>query len=127
MDVRQRKISELMTRDPNVVDADANMAQVEELINRQKSHSMPVIDASGRCFGIITSKDLVRLKRSPSYRGYSRAWEVCSHNVVNIDVNATVKQAADSMIEHNIHHLMVVDGEAIRGIVTAVDLLKTLR
>lgn len=46
--------------------------------------------------------------------------------VITINPAATVRQAAEKLREHNIAALMVMEGDAIRGIVTERDIVRSL-
>lgn len=52
--------------------------------------------------------------------------EIMNRKVKVIDINATVKEAAEIMNRHRIGSLIVMENNELKGIITERDLLKTL-
>ncbi len=57
--VRNKKISEVMTRDPLSVSPDASLINVVELMNLKNIKRLPVVDGDS-IVGVITRRDLIR-------------------------------------------------------------------
>jgi len=53
--------------------------------------------------------------------------DLMTEMVFSVDEDATVQDAADSMITGNIHRVLVTSGKKVVGIVTALDLVKVVR
>lgn len=81
-----------------------------------------VVDEDTNLKGILTTTDFVRIV-TKSYPDAET--EVSAHmitDVITVSAQDTIQNAADLMLEHNIHHLPVVDEmEGIIGIVTTTD------
>jgi CBS domain-containing protein len=58
--------------------------------------------------------------------GIIRARDIAQYNVVSVNKNASVYDAIDLMVKHNITGLPVVDDTGLRGIISEKDVLKLL-
>jgi CBS domain-containing protein len=117
-----KPISALMERNMTTVDVDDAVAKVEEVLNSHNLTCEPVLDSNGRCFGVISSSDLVRFYALHKNLKAERAREVCTHKVIEVCPDTSVEEAADLMVENKIHHIIVMENKVIKGIVSSVDL-----
>jgi CBS domain-containing protein len=53
-------VGEVMTAHPNCCEADDDVRDVEKIMTDNQVRRVPVIDAAGRCIGIISQADLAR-------------------------------------------------------------------
>lgn len=62
-----RPVAEIMTRE-RIITAkpDTTMAQAEEILQAHKIEKLPVVDATGKLVGLITYKDILKLKQRPN-------------------------------------------------------------
>ena len=123
-----------MTKNPITVHLDTNVAEAKRIMLREKIHRLPVIDKKGSIAGIVTEKDL--LKASPSPATSLDVYEisellskltvskVMSENVITIEVDTTVEDAARIMADNNIGGLPVLKAGHLAGIITESDLFK---
>ncbi|GAB4224226.1 MAG: CBS domain-containing protein [Acidobacteriota bacterium] len=144
-------VSELMTRDVAVVTTDTEIHELERLFLEKKIHGTPVVDADGRLVGVISQTDLLawhfnngidgsgfyEAPEMPDPEGVrdlrvsdirtATVGEVMTPLVHAIRETATAGEAAERMLRHRIHRLIVVDENLrVRGIVSAMDLLRLL-
>ncbi len=84
-----RPVAEVMTQE-NIVTAgrDTSMAKAEEVLQQYKIEKLPVTDAEGRLVGLITYKDIIKLKQRPN---------ACKDGLGRLRVAAAIGIAADSM------------------------------
>ncbi|MDR9501057.1 MAG: CBS domain-containing protein [Desulfurivibrionaceae bacterium] len=116
-------LSEIMAENITVVDVDDTLEDVECILAGHKYSCVPVLDPDGHCFGIITSNDILKSHMLRRNMKQVRAWEICSHLLIEVDPSLSVHDAAILMIKNNIHHLVVSQNADIRGIVSSIDLL----
>ena len=109
---------------------------------------LPVIDARGRCVGILSTSDLIDPTReleenlhdvervSAQFRqwiidkltqenmGQQLVRELMTESVVAIGRETPIVEATGEMLRHRVHHLPVVDAsQKLLGIVSTMDLL----
>jgi acetoin utilization protein AcuB len=129
-------IERRMTRNPVTATPDMSIAEASNLMKREKVHRLPVLDKDKRLVGIITEKDILYATPSPasSLSIHEMAYllskltvrKLMSKNVVTIDKNTTVEEAARMMVDQDLSSLPVLDGEKLIGIVSKSDMFKIL-
>lgn len=81
-------------------------------------HCVPVVDDAGHPVGVVSAWDLV--EEFAPQEGVANAM---TPKVLTVGPNALVEEAAMLMRDNFVHHLVVVDEEAVVGIVSSFDLL----
>ena len=61
-----RKVSELMTKDVVTAKVGTTIAQAKEILHNQRIEKLPVIDDQKKIFGLITSKDILKMDEYPN-------------------------------------------------------------
>ncbi|GFR48728.1 hypothetical protein Agub_g10685 [Astrephomene gubernaculifera] len=115
-----RKASQgLLTTTP-----DATLQAVIPLLN--KVTGVPVMDGNGKVVGVISRKDIIRVRKS----GGTLTEKVQKHMTspaLTIPLRATVQEAADLMLKYGIRRLPVVDEDGHPlGLVSRTDIFKPL-
>jgi CBS domain-containing protein len=70
--------------------------------------SIIVVDSKGRLQGVITGHQLVHLAGNAVDENL-RVKDFMNRNLVTVDINASLQQAADLMIQNHRHRVIVVD------------------
>ncbi len=118
-----KTISSLMTINILTVYDNDTVEKVEAIMDSHKLSCVPVIDSQGGCFGVISLTDLLHFHVLHKNPKAERAWEVCTHKVIEVDPDISVKEAAELMIRNQIHHIVVVENKSIKGIVSSIDIV----
>jgi len=71
--------------------------------------SVLVVDAKGKVLGVVSGHDLLRFAQN----GVDESVVVrdVMHSALTIDINASLREAADKMIQNHYHRLVVIDAE----------------
>ncbi len=110
--------TELHTATPDTLVEDA----AEELLANGIG-SLVVTDDAGRIEGILTTTDFVDIVAKSQPKAETTVSRYMSTDVVTVDPQTTIQEAADTIVEHGFHHLPVVDGDGVVvGILTTSDL-----
>ena len=123
------RVGNLMTIDPIVVDPEAMASEAERLLKTYRVSGLPVVE-DGAVRGVISQSDLM-VAHSSEMIGANwdrlRVRHLMSSPAVTVHADSTVAEAAREMLSRHIHRLVVVgdDGAAI-GVVTPLDLLRSL-
>lgn len=113
------RITELMTATPLTIRPTDVVGDIRDAILEFGVHCLPVSDAEGRPVGIVTSWDLVE-----EYAPQESIANAMTPRVMTIGAHQSAREAANEMVEHAIHHLVVVDDQRqIVGVVSSLDLL----
>lgn len=83
-------------------------------------HALPVMQGND-VLGIVTSSDLV-----DDWPNDDPVSDIMTPVPTLINVEASLQEAAEIMISHRIHHLLVTDEVEVMGILSSFDLLRAL-
>ena len=118
-------LSSLMQRDVYWVSADDTMQAVESKMVAKGLSWEPVVDESGAVLGVISSIDLLRFHADGKEASVVCAWQICTYKPLLVRPDASLSEVARLMVEANIHHVVVMDGTDIRGVVSSLDFVRT--
>ncbi|MDP9241947.1 MAG: DUF294 nucleotidyltransferase-like domain-containing protein, partial [Actinomycetota bacterium] len=117
------RVGTLVKRAPVICEASVPVREAAELMARERISSVLVSGMDGS-IGILTDRDLrsrvLAAGRSPEVP----ISEVASAPAVTVGADSLLSEVLQSMLEHGVHHLPVVDaGGQVMGIVTDTDLM----
>ena len=127
--VKERMSYPVITIHPELPMQDALSLMLKEQIRR-----LPIVDKHGRLIGIVSERDL--LHASPSNATSLNVWElnyllskttvaeIMTSNVISINEDTPIEEAARIMADNKIGGLTVVRDEKVVGIITETDLFK---
>ncbi|MBI4770330.1 MAG: CBS domain-containing protein, partial [Chloroflexi bacterium] len=116
----------LMSRDPQVLPADAEIAEAAALMRRHGFEGFPVVDpASGALLGLLTRR---AVDRAVAHKmGGRPVREVMEAGMVSVTPRDSLETLQRAMMDSGWGQVPVVDeARRVIGIVTRTDLLKTL-
>jgi CBS domain-containing protein len=117
--LQSKEIQELVSVSPTATVADA-----AALMSRRGVGAVMVTSATGKVEGIFTERDIVRRVvdegRDPTTTPMSA---VMSAEVRRVAASATVEEALRLMIVHRHRHLLVEEGDQVKGLVSIRDLM----
>lgn len=124
------KIKDFMSKDLVCIDVDRSLRDVRRFMEKNEISRLLVKDKD-KIIGIITERDVAdRLgdwrerKISDSHIYVSTE---CSYDLIKINLNQSLSEAASLMLDKGISSLAVCDDGNIIGIITKTDLIKSLR
>ena len=119
------QVIELMTPDPATCDLKSSLAEAAKLMWDRDCGILPIVDEMGHVAGLITDRDIcmaVATKDRPAAR--ISVGEVTTGRVVGIAPADDVTVALDSMRQHQVHRLPVIDNHGLlKGIVSMNDIV----
>ena len=104
------------------VDVDTFVSEFLNKLDWRSQKTVIVLDNQQQVYGIITRQDIVNMDRRQMNPRATRAWEICSHHVIEISPDASLSEAIETMSRHHIHHLVVTDKEQFKGVISALDI-----
>ena len=102
----------------------SNVRAARDIMTVKKISALPVVEVENnqaRLKGIVSFVDLAGV-----YDDEISVQQVMSNTVYTIGPNAHIQEAAAMMIDHKVHHLVVMEGEKIVGIVSSMDFVKLI-
>jgi predicted transcriptional regulator len=131
-------VEKIMTKAPQVIDADRSVGAVLSLFREQGVSHVPVID-EGRLVGIISIHDVIEQVFQPRQRQTMGeivgkkvpllnipAKGIMAHPVITVQPGTSLKEAEKKMHDHDISCLVVLSKERLVGIVTKLDFLEPI-
>lgn len=143
------QVQDVMTRKVVTVRPDTPAPEIARLLVDNRISGVPVVDEAGRVLGVVSEGDLIRRLES-SDDGRRRSWwlellasperraedyvrahgrtarDIMTDQVVTIDEQATLAEAARLLEEHHVKRLPVVRDGKLVGLVSRADLLRAL-
>ena len=144
-------VADIMTKDVITVKRETTVRELARIFDAHHFGTLPVVDDDGNLTGIVTASDLVEQGRNlhiPTVislfdwviplggeRALERelhkitaqtAGELCSTDIVTVDPTDLASSAADTMSSHKLHALPVVNGSKVVGMISRIDLIRSL-
>ena len=111
-------VADVMTSDALTVDPADSIGEAAEKMVAAKVGAVIVVEDFVRIVGIVTERDLLRAVAARARAAEARVRQWMTPDVVTVEPETTVEEAAKVMFEHNFRHLPVVkDGRAL-GVVS---------
>jgi len=118
------RVAEAFLRPAHVVDADTGIVAVAMLMQAQRTSSVLVRD--GARLGIFTNTGLQRAVLDGRALDTLAVRELATFSLVSISPDAPLFDALALMIQHQVHRLVVAQGDRIVGLLEQLDLLSFL-
>lgn len=136
-----RTVGEVMTREVLTVHPDAPFKQLAQLLVEHRIDGLPVVDEHGRLLGVVSGADLtcheeagprladlvrhVRTARTHLRKAHGRtARELMTSPARTVAPDAGICDALSLMARAGVGRLVVVDGDAVVGMLTRSDVLR---
>jgi CBS domain-containing protein len=115
-------IQEAMTPNPTTVETGTTAQEAARTMGSENVGSLPVVDGD-RLVGVVTDRDLAIRVLAEGKNGSTAVGEVASKDVVTVDPQQSLEEAARLMAQHQLRRLPVVeeDGKLV-GILAQADL-----
>lgn len=116
--------SDIMTAKVVTIRQTATVREALKLLAELDVRHLPVVDERDGLVGMLSERDLLRLRRSSEVLNRAVS-EVMSADVLVVTPTTHVDEIIDLMTEHRIGALPVVDNDSqLAGIVSYVDVLR---
>lgn len=144
-------VGEIMTRDVVTVRKSTTLRELAEIFTSRRIGSVPVVNDEGNLLGIVTETDLIAQDRElhiptvvslfdwviylESEKKFEQdlkritgqtVAEIFTDKVETVTPSTPVSEAADLMCSKTLHALPVVEGGKLVGIVSRIDLVRTM-
>jgi CBS domain-containing protein len=117
-------VRDVMTKEPRVVRRDTSVQEVVATMTKFDISSIIVVEEK-RPIGIVTHKDIIsKLVQARIPPEAVTAREVMSTPILSISEDASIEEAARTMVKKRIKKLAVVRDNELVGIITSSDLMR---
>lgn len=112
-------------RDVVSLKADATLSEAAALLDHHRIGAVVVIDDEGAIAGVLSERDIVRqLARQGAGALAEPVGLSMTRDVVTAAPSVTLQDVMESMTEHRIRHLPIVEDGRLAGIVSIGDVVK---
>lgn len=141
----------IMNKSVITIQEDATIEEVANVLTKNNISGAPVVNKEGKLVGMVTEGDLLHKETNPRTPGYlnilgaliyiggvekykndlkklasTKASEIMTTNVITVSGDAKVEQVAAMMVNHNIKRVPVIENDALVGIISRADIVKTM-
>ena len=128
IDMGASTVSQVMRTKLETVNQSSTAQEASKRMRDKRVSSLVVIDEEEAPIGIVTERDLVRQVCSKDISSNNIIiHHIMSSPIVTIDINASIEEAAEKMIQKKVRHLLIVDENRLSGIITPSDFTTYLR
>ena len=142
---------DIMTKEVVTVTLETSIRDLAGIITTHRIGSIPVVDSEGKLVGIVTESDLIEQDKSfhiptvislfdwviylESEKKFEKelkrmtartVGDICAREVVTVTPATPVSEMADIMSGKKIHALPVVEEGKLVGIVSRIDLIRSM-
>lgn len=123
-------VDDMMTRHPITMRVEESLLMAKTLMQNHAIRHLPIIDENNVLMGIISQRDVLRAQDSCLQRQTSQcdqelaqigASEVMKKDIMSVNPQAGLRDAAMYMQKHKIGCLPVLSNECLVGIITDTD------
>ena len=147
-DVYKLTVGDVMSTDLVTIDAADTVHDALQVMTENGVAALPVLDAEGRCIGMLSTTDFVEMTRDlesglealeqedqllfgqivaqlAEGSGHQRVVDVMSDSVITARASDSLVSAASTMLDEGVHRLPVLDDEGrLVGILSTTDILE---
>ncbi|MEJ3624477.1 DUF294 nucleotidyltransferase-like domain-containing protein [Vibrio vulnificus] len=128
-DLTTSKVRTLLTRTAPTIDASATIQTAAQRMADEQVSSLLVLQAPDEenhdpIAGIVTDRDLCTRVVAQGKSPDEPVASVMTPQVIRLDHNAYVYEAMLTMLRHNVHHLPILQGNRLLGIIEATDIVR---
>jgi CBS domain-containing protein len=119
--------SDVMIKDVLVRECESTpLKEVAKLFSERKITGAPVVNAQGEVVGVISETDIIRKSTSIGAWSPSTAGQIMTKPPVAVSPDTTLQRVCELMFNRRIHRVVVAEGTQIRGIITTMDILRSI-
>jgi len=118
---------DIMTPDATCIGENETVLDAAKKLAELDVGAMPICGEDDRLKGMLTDRDIVvKVLAQGKDPGSTKAGELGEGKPVTIGADDSVEQALDTMSEHKVRRLPVIDGHKLIGIVSQADIARNL-
>jgi CBS domain-containing protein len=122
-----KKARDVMSGDTQCVNSDETILDAAKKLAQLDVGAMPICGEDNRLKGMLTDRDIVvKVLAEGKDPGNTRAADLAQGKPVTIGADDSVDEALETMIQHKVRRLPVIDGHDLVGIVSQADLARAI-
>jgi CBS domain-containing protein len=118
------QVRDAMSKAVVEVGPDHTLRQAAQMMSSRRVGSAVVSDPDGAGYGIVTERDVLNALGSGLDPDSARTGDHITWDVVYAGPEWTVDEAAAAMVRGGFRHLVVLDGDAVLGVISVRDVVR---
>lgn len=119
-------VREVMTPDPRCIGTDDSLRKAAELMAGDDVGALPICGQDGRLKGVLTDRDIVVRGLAQGKQPDDIAGALNQGEAVTVGADDPLDEVLNTMTEHGVKRLPVIDGTTLVGMVTTADVAQAL-
>ena len=117
------KVKDIMISDMDTINEDASLEDVlKNGVEREKGSF--IVTKGAKNIGIVTTWDVLEAIAEGDDLSEIKVWDVMERELVTVSPEATLKEAASTMVQNVVWRLLVEENDKIIGMISATDIFK---
>ncbi|OGR05719.1 MAG: hypothetical protein A2511_16870 [Deltaproteobacteria bacterium RIFOXYD12_FULL_50_9] len=142
---------DIMTKEVLTVPMDMQVEELAAIFCHKKISGVPVLNASGDLFGVVTENDLIdqtkklhiptvitildsviflekpgKFEQEIKKMAGQTVQDICTRNPITVNTDTPIEELASIMADNNMHTLPVLEYGRLVGVVGKTDIIRTL-
>lgn len=126
-DLMTSKVTRLIARQPITAPSTVRLQEAAKIMTDNGVSALLLMDETGdfpKLEGIITDRDLRTRAVTQALPSETPISDIMTEDLITIRSNAYIFEAMLTMLHNNVHHLPVMDGHEVRGVIALSDIVK---
>ena len=122
--LQETRVGDVMTTSVMTISTDETITKAADKMLKSKIHGLVTVNGSVPV-GVITTFDLLKIAFLKEYSDSASVSKYSSkRDLITIEIDAPLSEAAFLMVENNIRTIPVVEAGQLVGIISMIDILK---
>jgi len=117
------KVKEIVRTEPQTISPDISIQQAAIVMAKHKISSLVVVDSTGMAVGMVTDRDFREKVVAEAKDVLNPVRAIMNTPLITIDSEDNCFEALLRMIRHRIHHILVMEGRKLKGMLTNHDFM----
>ncbi len=121
------RVTQLISRAPVTAPNTVRLQEAARIMTEQGVSSLLLMDENGdqpKLSGIITDRDLRTRALSEALPSETPISDIMTEELITTNATSFIFEAMLTMLHNNVHHLPVLDGDKVRGVIALSDIVK---
>ncbi|PSF13775.1 putative nucleotidyltransferase substrate binding domain-containing protein [Marinobacter shengliensis] len=121
------KVTRLISREPVSAPTTVRLQEAARIMTDNGVSALLLMDESGerpKLRGIITDRDLRTRAVTHALASETPISDIMSEGLITISARSFIFEAMLTMLHNNVHHLPVMEGDEVRGVIALSDIVK---
>ena len=118
--------SDVMIKDVITVGEATPLKEVAKMFGEKRITGAPVVNTQGELVGVISETDIVRKTTNIGAWSPNTAGQIMTKPAITVSPSDTLQRVCELMYNRRIHRVVVADRTKIVGIITTMDILRSV-